>query len=117
MGLAYLVLDRGSTLVAIRSPPAFCAILLAKVSSSGETPGLRPGERLYRPLLEIALVSPAGALRCPGGRVGWPSTLPALGGSSAGRSREKSPGLNSMVLLHRRVRWEMTKPCADLALS
>ncbi|MCT0202041.1 CusA/CzcA family heavy metal efflux RND transporter [Synechococcus sp. CS-602] len=116
MGLAYLFSIVASTLVAITLTPALCAILLARAQLPAENTWIADrAERLYRPLLEIALVSPKRVLSVALVAVVVAFTiLPSLGRVFLPEFREKSL-VNSMVL-YPGVSLEMTNR-AGLALS
>lgn len=116
MGLAYLFSIAASSLVALTLIPALCAILLATVRLPKENTWLaNQSERLYRPVLDLALASPrrvlAGALTLV---VATTMILPALGRVFLPEFREKSL-VNSMVL-YPGVSLEMTNR-AGLALT
>ena len=116
MGLAYLFSIAASTLVALTLTPALCAILLANTRLPAENTWIATwAGRAYRPLLEMALISPkrvlAAALAIT---VLACAILPSLGRVFLPEFREKSL-VNSMVL-YPGVSLEMTNR-AGLALS
>jgi nickel/cobalt tolerance cation efflux system protein len=116
MGLAYLLSIAASTLVAVTLSPALCAILLAPVQLPEENTWLaNQAERLYRPILDLALRSPQRVLAIALALiVATTLILPALGRVFLPEFREKSL-VNSMVL-YPGVSLEMTNR-AGLALT
>ncbi|MFM2172760.1 MAG: hypothetical protein RLZZ54_687 [Cyanobacteriota bacterium] len=99
MGLAYLFSIGASTLVAVTLSPALCAILLAPVQLPEENTWLaNQAERLYRPILDHALVMPRQVLAIALALVVATTViLPALGRVFLPEFREQSL-VNSMVL-------------------
>jgi len=116
MGLAYLFSIAASSLVALTLTPALCAILLAKTRLPAENTWIATwAERSYRPLLEMALISPKRVLAAALALVVVAcAILPSLGRVFLPEFREKSL-VNSMVL-YPGVSLEMTNR-AGLALS
>jgi nickel/cobalt tolerance cation efflux system protein len=116
MGLAYLFSIAASTLVAVTLSPALCAILLAPVQLPEENTWLAAqAERLYRPILDLALRSPRRVLAIALALVvATTLILPSLGRVFLPEFREKSL-VNSMVL-YPGVSLEMTNR-AGLALT
>jgi nickel/cobalt tolerance cation efflux system protein len=116
MGLAYLLCIGASTLVAVTLSPALCAILLAPVQLHEENTWIaNQAQRLYRPVLDLALTSPQRVLAMALALViATTLILPALGRVFLPEFREKSL-VNSMVL-YPGVSLEMTNR-AGLALT
>ena len=116
MGLAYLFSIAASSLVALTLTPALCAILLANTQLPAENTWIATwAERSYRPLLEMALISPKRVLAAALALVVVAcAILPSLGRVFLPEFREKSL-VNSMVL-YPGVSLEMTNR-AGLALS
>lgn len=116
MGLAYLLSIAASTLVALTLSPALCGILLANTRLPAENTWIANlVERAYRPLLEMALISPKRVLAAALAVVVLACAfLPSLGRVFLPEFREKSL-VNSMVL-YPGVSLEMTNR-AGLALS
>jgi cation efflux system protein involved in nickel and cobalt tolerance len=104
MGLAYLLSIGASTLVAVTLSPALCAILLAPVQLPEENTWLATqAERLYRPILDLALRSPRRVLAIALAlMVATSLILPALGRVFLPEFREQSL-VNSMVLYPRGI--------------
>ncbi len=99
MGLAYLLSILASTLVAMTLSPALCAILLANQTLPQEgTFVSRWAERLYRPLLNLALRAPQIILALALALlVAAMAVVPSLGRVFLPEFQEKSL-VNSMVL-------------------
>ncbi len=99
MGIAYLLSIAASTLVALTLSPALCGILLANQTLPQEgTLVSRWTERLYRPLLNIALKSPQIILGFAlAALVAACAIFPSLGRVFLPEFQEKSM-VNSMVL-------------------
>ncbi|MBD2426884.1 efflux RND transporter permease subunit [Phormidium sp. FACHB-1136] len=99
MGLAYLLSIMASTLVAMTLSPALCAILLANQTLPQEgTFVSRMAERLYRPLLNLALRAPQVILALALALlVGAMAVVPSLGRVFLPEFQETSL-VNSMVL-------------------
>lgn len=99
MGLAYLFSILASTLVAMTLSPALCAILLANQNLPPEgTVVSRLTERLYRPLLGVAMRSPQVILAVALAMlVAAAAVVPSLGRVFLPKFQEKSL-VNSMVL-------------------
>ena len=116
MGLAYLLCIGASTLVAVTLSPALCAILLAPVQLPEENTWIaNQAQRLYRPVLDLAVASPQRVLAMALALViATTLILPALGRVFLPEFREKSL-VNSMVL-YPGVSLEMTNR-AGLALT
>ncbi|MCP9819667.1 efflux RND transporter permease subunit [Synechococcus sp. Cruz-9H2] len=116
MGLAYLLSIAASTLVALTLSPALCGILLANTRLPAENTWIANwAERAYRPMLEMALISPKRVLAVALAVVVLAcAILPSLGRVFLPEFREKSL-VNSMVL-YPGVSLEMTNR-AGLALS
>jgi len=116
MGLAYLLSIAASTLVALTLSPALCGILLANTRLHAENTWIANwAERAYRPMLEMALISPKRVLAAALAVVVLAcAILPSLGRVFLPEFREKSL-VNSMVL-YPGVSLEMTNR-AGLALS
>ncbi len=116
MGLAYLFSIAASSLVALTLTPALCAILLANTQLPAENTWIATwAERTYRPLLEMALISPKQLLAAALALVVVAcAILPSLGRVFLPEFREKSL-VNSMVL-YPGVSLDMTNR-AGLALS
>jgi nickel/cobalt tolerance cation efflux system protein len=99
MGLAYLLSIFASTLVAMTLSPALCAILLAdrELPREGSVVS-RFAERMYRPLLHLAMRSPQPVLALAlASLVAASVVLPSLGRVFLPEFQEKSL-VNSMVL-------------------
>ena len=116
MGLAYLLSIAASTLVALTLSPALCGILLANTRLPAENTWIANwAERAYRPMLEMALISPKRVLAVALAVVVLAcAVLPSLGRVFLPEFRERSL-VNSMVL-YPGVSLEMTNR-AGLALS
>ena len=116
MGLAYLFSIAASSLVALTLIPALCAILLAPAALPPENTWLAARcERLYKPLLELAMAWPQRLLALALALVvATTMVLPSLGRVFLPEFREQSL-VNSMVL-YPGVSLEMTNR-AGLALS
>ncbi|QNI82069.1 heavy metal efflux pump/ CzcA family protein [Synechococcus sp. RS9907] len=116
MGLAYLLSIAASTLVAVTLSPALCAILLAPAELPEENTWLaNRAERLYRPILDLALRSPQRVLAIALALIVATTTiLPALGRVFLPEFREQS--LVSSMVLYPGVSLEMTNR-AGLALT
>ncbi len=116
MGLAYLLSIAASTLVAMTLSPALCAILLANQPLPQEETFIsRWAERLYRPLLNLALRAPQIILSCAlAALVAAIAIIPSLGRVFLPEFQEKSM-VNSMVLFPG-VSLDMTNR-AGMALS
>ncbi|MFM9110006.1 MAG: efflux RND transporter permease subunit, partial [Prochlorococcaceae cyanobacterium] len=99
MGLAYLLSIAASTLVAVTLSPALCAILLAPVRLPAENTWISAqAERLYRPVLEMALAAPRRVLALALALlIATTVILPGLGRVFLPEFREQSL-VNSMVL-------------------
>jgi cation efflux system protein involved in nickel and cobalt tolerance len=99
MGVAYLLSIAASTLVAMTLSPALCAILLANQILPQEGTFIsRWAERLYRPLLNLALRSPQIILGLAlASLVATCAIAPSLGRVFLPEFQEKSM-INSMVL-------------------
>ncbi|MEA5417604.1 efflux RND transporter permease subunit [Spirulina sp. CCNP1310] len=99
MGIAYLLSIAASTLVALTLSPALCGILLAHQTLPQEgTLVSRWAERLYRPLLNVALKSPQIILGFAlAALVAACAIFPSLGRVFLPEFQEKSM-VNSMVL-------------------
>jgi cation efflux system protein involved in nickel and cobalt tolerance len=99
MGVAYLLSIAASTLVAMTLSPALCAILLANQTLPQEGTFIsRWAERLYRPLLNLALQSPKIILGLAlAALVAACAIVPSLGRVFLPEFQEKSM-VNSMVL-------------------
>jgi cation efflux system protein involved in nickel and cobalt tolerance len=99
MGVAYLLSIAASTLVAMTLSPALCAILLANQTLPQEGTFIsRWAERLYRPLLNLALRSPQIILGVAlAALVATCAIVPSLGRVFLPEFQEKSM-VNSMVL-------------------
>ncbi|MEB3289333.1 MAG: efflux RND transporter permease subunit [Leptolyngbya sp.] len=99
MGLAYLLSILASTLVAMTLSPALCAILLANQTLPQEgTFVSRWAERLYRPLLNLAIRAPQIILALALALlVAAMAVVPSLGRVFLPEFQEKSL-VNSMVL-------------------
>lgn len=99
MGLAYLLSIAASTLVAMTLSPALCAILLANQTLPQEgTLISRWAERLYRPLLNLAMRAPRAILGVAlAALVATVAIVPSLGRVFLPEFQEKSM-VNSMVL-------------------
>ena len=99
MGLAYLLSIAASTLVAVTLSPALCAILLAPVLLPAENTWIAAqAERLYRPILEMALAAPRRVLALALALlIATTVILPGLGRVFLPEFREQSL-VNSMVL-------------------
>jgi cation efflux system protein involved in nickel and cobalt tolerance len=99
MGVAYLLSIAASTLVAMTLSPALCAILLANQTLPQEGTFIsRWAERLYRPLLNLALRSPQIILGVAlASLVAACAIVPSLGRVFLPEFQEKSM-VNSMVL-------------------
>jgi cation efflux system protein involved in nickel and cobalt tolerance len=99
MGVAYLLSIAASTLVAMTLSPALCAILLANQTLPQEGTFIsRWAERLYRPLLNLALRSPQIILGLAlAALVAACAIVPSLGRVFLPEFQEKSM-VNSMVL-------------------
>ncbi|XHX75899.1 MAG: efflux RND transporter permease subunit [Stenomitos frigidus ULC029] len=99
MGVAYLLSIAASTLVAMTLSPALCAILLANQTLPQEGTFIsRWAERLYRPLLNVALRSPQIILGLAlAALVAACAIVPSLGRVFLPEFQEKSM-VNSMVL-------------------
>ncbi len=99
MGLAYLLSIAASTLVAVTLSPALCAILLAPVRLPAENTWIATqAERLYRPVLEMALAAPRRVLALALALlIATTVILPGLGRVFLPEFREQSL-VNSMVL-------------------
>ncbi|MFN6131520.1 MAG: efflux RND transporter permease subunit, partial [Synechococcaceae cyanobacterium] len=99
MGLAYLLSIAASTLVAVTLSPALCAILLAQVRLPAENTWIAAQvERLYRPVLEMALAAPRRVLALALALlIATTVILPGLGRVFLPEFREQSL-VNSMVL-------------------
>lgn len=99
MGLAYLLSIAASTLVAMTLSPALCAILLANQTLPQEgTFVSRWAERLYRPVLNLAMRSPQIILGVAiAALVATIAIVPSLGRVFLPEFQEKSM-VNSMVL-------------------
>jgi cation efflux system protein involved in nickel and cobalt tolerance len=99
MGVAYLLSIAASTLVAMTLSPALCAILLANQTLPQEGTFIsRWAERLYRPLLNLALRSPQIILGLAlAALVAACAIVPSLGRVFLPEFQEKSM-INSMVL-------------------
>lgn len=99
MGLAYLFSIAASTLVAMTLSPALCAILLANQTLPQEgTFVSRWAERLYRPLLNLAMRAPQLILALAlAALVATLAIVPSLGRVFLPEFQEKSL-VNSMVL-------------------
>ena len=116
MGLAYLLCIGASTLVAMTLSPALCAILLANQRLPQEDTFIaRWTERLYRPLLNLALTAPQTILALSlAVLVASVAIVPSLGRVFLPEFQEKSL-VNSMVLFPG-VSLDMTNR-AGIALS
>ncbi|WP_342596982.1 efflux RND transporter permease subunit [Cyanobacterium aponinum UTEX 3222] len=116
MGFAYLLSIVASTLVAMTLSPALCAILLANQRLPQEGTFIsRFAERLYRPLLNIALQAPKLILGIAlASLVATMAIAPSLGRVFLPEFQEKSM-VNSMVLFPG-VSLDMTNR-AGMALS
>lgn len=116
MGFAYLLSIMASTLVAMTLSPALCAILLANQRLPQEGTFIsRFAERLYRPLLNIALQAPKLILGIAlASLVATMAIAPSLGRVFLPEFQEKSM-VNSMVLFPG-VSLDMTNR-AGMALS
>jgi nickel/cobalt tolerance cation efflux system protein len=116
MGLAYLLSIGASTLVAVTLSPALCAILLAPVQLPEENTWLaNQAVRLYRPILDQALVSPRRVLAVALALVvATILVVPTLGRVFLPEFREQSL-VNSLVL-YPGVSLDMTNR-AGLALT
>jgi len=116
MGLAYLLSIGASTLVAVTLSPALCAILLAPVPLPAENTWLATqAERLYRPILDLALAAPRRVLALALALVvATTLILPALGRVFLPEFREKSRVIS--MVLYPGVSLEMTNR-AGLALT
>jgi nickel/cobalt tolerance cation efflux system protein len=99
MGLAYLLSIAASTLVAVTLSPALCAILLAPVRLPAENTWIAAqAERLYRPILEMALAAPRRVLALALALlIATTVILPGLGRVFLPEFREQAL-VNSMVL-------------------
>jgi cation efflux system protein involved in nickel and cobalt tolerance len=99
MGVAYLLSIAASTLVAMTLSPALCAILLANQTLPQEgTLISRWAERLYRPLLNLAMRSPKVILGLAlASLIATCAIVPSLGRVFLPEFQEKSM-INSMVL-------------------
>ena len=100
MGLAYIVSICASTLVALTLSPALCALLLAnQVLPQQDAIVARWARRIYRPLLDVAVRSPALILSLAlAGLIGAVTLVPTLGRVFLPEFQEKAL-VNSMVLL------------------
>jgi nickel/cobalt tolerance cation efflux system protein len=99
MGLAYLFSILASTLVAMTLSPALCAILLAHQNLPDQGTWVSQwAERLYRPLLQVAMGGPQVILALAlAALVATAAVVPSLGRVFLPEFQEKSL-VNSMVL-------------------
>lgn len=99
MGIAYVLSIVASTLVALTLSPALCALLLSRAPLPAESSWIeRTAERLYKPILNIALTAPRRVLALALATVvAAVVILPGLGRVFLPEFREQSL-VNSMVL-------------------
>ena len=99
MGIAYVLSIVASTLVALTLSPALCALLLSRAPLPAESSWIeRNAERLYKPILNIALTAPRRVLALALATVvAAVVILPGLGRVFLPEFREQSL-VNSMVL-------------------
>ena len=99
MGIAYVLSIVASTLVALTLSPALCALLLSRAPLPAESSWIeRTAERLYKPILNIALTAPRRVLALALATVvAAVLILPGLGRVFLPEFREQSL-VNSMVL-------------------